>query len=167
LDATYPSKDSPAYDHPLPLPAGFVYVKARYFRDGIIATPVAAATFLERHPVDITSTMFNDWNTRQSCFFTPAWGCGPDDSVTVNFLESHPAINWISVQSGDPHTPGAELKHAVLEVSTDGKDFTQAASFGPAGDAQADLKGQKLVAFRIRLTATQTPRPVIASVEIK
>ncbi len=50
-DGTFPAPDGPAYAGPVPMPSGRVRVVARYFQPGRVATPAAAATFVDGRPV--------------------------------------------------------------------------------------------------------------------
>jgi hexosaminidase len=167
LDATYPTTDSPTYTGAVKLPGGWVQAAARYFQPGKIATAAAAGKFLDGRPVKVTSTMPRDWDARQTCFFTPVWGGGADDTITVTFDAGPQMLQSLTVRSGNDAAKDTKLKDGVLEISGNGKDFSQVAVFGPDGVAHADVGGKSIVAFRIRIRALQMPHPIIQSVEVK
>ena len=165
LDANYPTNDSPTYTGPIDLPPGRVQACVRYFKPGTEATMAAAALFLDGRAVHMTSTIPNDWSKRQTSFFTPEWGGGEDDMITTSFDGGPVALHSITIDTGD-ETPGTKLKSAVLEISTDGKTFTQAAPF-TLGSAHAEVFGKPIAAFRIHILAMQMPHADIRDVVLK
>ena len=166
IDGTFPTIDSPTYTGPIDLPGGFVQAAARYFTPGIQATPAAAADFLDGHAVHIDSTMSRNYDTRQKSFFTPRWGGGEDDMLTVTFDGGPVPLHSIEVMTGNETSPGTKLKSAELETSVDGKTFTSAAPF-TMGDAHAEVFGKPIAAFRVHILAMQMPHPDIRSVVLK
>ena len=165
LDGTYPTADSATCTAPLALPDGFVHVVARYFRKDRLATPAAAAEFLDGRLVRVTSTTSGD--SRSKFFFAVRWGIDEGDTVTITFDNGPRPLQKITVQTGDPTKPGSNWQHGLLEVSQDGKSFAQSVPFGADGVAQLDCGGKSVAAIQIRLTGSQKPKPVIRSVTLQ
>ena len=63
------------------------------------------------------------------------------------------ALETVALQTGAPGGTKDQLLDAVLEVSADGKEFTDATGFA-YGAATANLGGRKIKAIRLRSTAT-------------
>ena len=167
VDDTIPTESSPIYSTPMEVPLGWVHVKAGYFRKGIVATPVAAASFLDGRAVTLTSTMRNAWDSRRICFFTPQWGIGPNETVTISFPAGPQKLKQIIVQTGDANSAGSQLQHGVLESSVDGKIFGSGVPFNADGAASLNMTDHPISAFRIRFTGTQVPKPIIRTVQLQ
>jgi hexosaminidase len=167
VDGSYPTDTSPAYSEPLALPDGFVHVIARYFRSGTIATPAAAAEFLDGRPVHVTSTTSGEWSTRNKFFFAVRWGIDEGDTINISFDNGPQKLTRIIIQSGDPDKPGTNWQNGVLEISQDSKTYGQSAPFGADGTAELNCDGKPVAAIQIRITKTQKPHPVIRSVTLQ
>jgi hexosaminidase len=169
LDGSYPTRQSALYDGPFALPPGDrVAIKAGFFRPGSVAVIVAAADFLDRRTVRYSTTMYQDsqWiAAHPRVLLRSQWLPGPGDTLTVE-LDPPAALGAVSVVTGLEGTGEGKIQHGVLEVSADGKTFTNATDFAP-DRASIELGGKTIAAVRIRLTGAQSENLVIRDISLK
>jgi len=169
LDGSYPTRQSALYTEPFAIPHGErVAIKAGFFRPGSVATVVAAANLLDGHAVRYNTTMYQDmqWcSAHPGVLFRSEWQPGPGDSMTVEF-DPPQALTGVSVVTGLDGTAGGELQNGVLEVSADGKTFTNAINFAQ-GRATVDLAGKTIAAARIRLTGEQSTNLTVRDISLR
>jgi hexosaminidase len=169
LDGSYPTRQSALYTGPFAVPHGDrVALKAGFFRPGSVATLVAAVNLLDGRPVRYNTTMYQDaqWcAAHPQAFFRTQWLPGRDDNLIVE-LDPPQSLAAVSVVTGLGGTGSGELQNGVLEVSADGKTFTNAVNFAD-GRATVDVAGKTLAAARIRLTGAQSDNLIIRDISLR
>jgi hypothetical protein len=169
LDGSYPTRQSALYTGPFAVPHGNrVALKAGFFRPGSIATLVAAVNLLDGRPVRYNTTMYQDaqWcAAHPQALFRTQWLPGRDDNLILE-LDPPQSLAAVSVVTGLGGTGSGELQNGVLEVSADGKTFTNAVNFAH-GRATVDVAGKTIAAARIRLTGAQSDDLVIRDISLR
>lgn len=125
---------------------------------GLLTTATALAAVEVRIETTLTTSQSNRpalaFDGKSQTFFRSGRGADEKDQFTAWFTPTL-ELKAIEALTGDGDG-GSQLAKGVLEISTDGKTFKEAAKFS-AGTAKADLAGESVKALRIRPTKSDLP----------
>ena len=174
LDGTAPGKDSPVYDKPIKVEKSLQLQTRALSPNGTLGQVISrrvgpvrflatvATTRLGQHEQNAPENVLDGnpetiyWNNRE---------VKAGDALTVTFAQPQ-SPEKIRVLTGQALAGGGGdmLQKGVLEISADGKTFTQIAEF-KNGVAAGEVKGP-VKAIRLRATAAQNQWLVVREIEI-
>lgn len=118
-----------------------------------LATPafpgLAVETRIPAYGADYDTTRLLDGDPET--YFWSSRNLNPEETVTWILPEATP-LKSVELQTGVPNGTKDQILDAVLEISTDGREFTKVSGF-TYGAAKADLGGKRVKAIRLRCTA--------------
>ncbi len=129
-----------------------------------LVMPAKVTTTMRTYQTYVPQRAF-DGNLDGSYF----WSAGEvrkGETFTI-VLEKPGDFKTVEAYTGTAQLPNLRLYNGVLEVSTDGDTFSEAATFGADGVARASVSGKTIKAVRLRCTEDQPQWLVIREVVLK